>query len=87
MFWCERAQSIRNRVRVRGMLSCQRYAQPAKQQVQMRVLAEMRRAIVSLVDCSVPSAMPLMNCDLVEDGAYVASPYYKKHEAFLPSKQ
>jgi hypothetical protein len=45
----------------------------------MRVFADMRRAIVSLIDCTSPESMPWQNEYLIEDSCYVDSMYYKKH--------
>ena len=73
------SHAVQKRVRQKGLLSSVRYAQPAKQQVQMRVFADMRRAIRSLVDCKVPGDMALRNQDLICDDKYTSSPFYKKH--------
>jgi hypothetical protein len=79
LYWCSIANRIQKRVRETGFLAAERYAQPAKQQVQMRVFADMRRAIVSLIDCTSPESMPWQNEYLIEDSCYVDSMYYKKH--------
>jgi hypothetical protein len=79
LYWDPRNQRVCTRVREVGLRAAQRYAQPAKQQVQMSLFAAMREAIVSVVKPGPYREMALRNEDLVHDCEYVQSSYYKLH--------
>ena len=74
--WDPAAKCMNLQKREKQELSSARYAKPAKQQVQMRLFAEMRRAIRSLVDCGSYQSMPMVNNELIPDANYVNSEWY-----------
>ncbi len=56
--------AVRSRARQRGVLSSQRYAQPAKQEVQMRLFADVKLAIKEMVGQSSYRQLPMRYVDL-----------------------
>ena len=79
LYWDSAMGQIRFKERVVSMLSSQRYSQPAKQQVQMRLFAAIKCAIVALVKPVQHNHMAMRNEDLLHDSVYVESVYYKQH--------
>jgi hypothetical protein len=79
VYWDMGLQRVLKRTRPIGMTSVQRYAQPAKQQVQMRLFAAIKSAIRDTIQPEGYSDMPMRNVDLVPDSAYVESVYYRMH--------